>query len=195
MVNGNVERFKKDAKRIENAVDKMNSLLKDLLELSRVGRLMNPPVTVSFEELVNEAVELVRGRLTERNVAVHIQPNLPVVHVDKPHLIMALQNLIDNAAKYMGDQKTPRIEIGTGGEENGKPVFFVRDNGMGINPEYFEQVFGLFNKLDISSEGTGVGLALVKRIIEVNGGRIWVESEPGLGSTFHFTLPLRNSHL
>jgi signal transduction histidine kinase len=117
------------------------------------------------------------------------------VHVDKPHLIMALQNLIDNAAKYMGDQKSPRIEIGTDGEEDGKPVFFVRDNGMGINPEYFEQVFGLFNKLDISSEGTGVGLALVKRIIEVNGGRIWVASEPGLGSTFHFTLPLRNSHL
>jgi signal transduction histidine kinase len=195
MVKGNVERFKQDAKRIENAVDKMNNLLKDLLELSRVGRLMNPPVTVSFDELVNEALELVRGRLTECNVTVHTQPNLPVVHVDKPHLIMALQNLIDNAAKYMGDQKSPRIEIGTGGEEDGKPVFFVRDNGMGINPEYFEQVFGLFNKLDISSEGTGVGLALVKRIIEVNGGRIWVASEPGLGSTFHFTLPLRNSHL
>jgi signal transduction histidine kinase len=188
MLKGNIERFKQDAKRIENAVDKMNNLLKDLLELSRVGRLMNPPVTVSFDELVHEALELVRGRLVEHNVKVHTLPNLPIVHVDKPHLIMALQNLIDNAAKYMGNQKNPRIEIGTAGEENGKKIFFVRDNGMGINAEYFEQVFGLFNKLDVRSEGTGVGLALVKRIIEVNGGRIWVESETGAGSTFYFTL-------
>ena len=188
MVSGNIERFKQDAKRIENAVDKMNNLLKDLLELSRVGRRMNPPETVSFEFLVHEAVELVRGRLTERSITVHTQSNLPAVHVDKPHLILALQNLIDNAAKYMGDQKSPRIEIGTGGKENGQLVFFVRDNGMGINPEYYEQIFGLFNKLDIRSEGTGVGLALVKRIIEVNGGRIWVESETGAGSTFYFTL-------
>lgn len=188
MLKGNVERFKQDARRIENAVDKMNNLLKDLLELSRVGRLMNPPVTVSFGELVHEALELVRGRLIERNVIVHTLPDLPIVHVDKPHLIMALQNLIDNAAKYMGTQKNPRVEIGAAGEENGKKVFFVRDNGMGINAEYFEQVFGLFNKLDVSSEGTGVGLALVKRIIEVNGGRIWVESETGAGSTFYFTL-------
>jgi signal transduction histidine kinase len=188
MVSGNIERFKQDAKRIENAVDKMNNLLKDLLELSRVGRMMNPPETVSFEFLVHEAVELVRGRLTERNITVHTQSNLPAVHVDKPHLIMALQNLIDNAAKYMGDQKNPRIEIGTGGKENNQLIFFVRDNGMGINPEYYEKIFGLFNKLDIRSEGTGVGLALVKRIIEVNGGRIWVESEIGAGSTFYFTL-------
>lgn len=188
MVNGNIERFKKDVKRIENAVDKMNSLLKDLLELSRVGRMMNPPELVSFEHLIHEAVEIVRGRLTERNIAVHIQPDLPVVHVDKPHLILVLQNLIDNAAKYMGDQKSPRIEIGMKEREHGQKVFFVRDNGMGINSEYYEQIFGLFNKLDVGSEGTGVGLALVKRIIEVNNGRIWVESEPGAGSTFYFTL-------
>jgi signal transduction histidine kinase len=110
------------------------------------------------------------------------------VQVDKPHLILVLQNLIDNAAKYMGDQKSPRIEIGMKEREHGQKVFFVRDNGMGINSEYYEQIFGLFNKLDVGSEGTGVGLALVKRIIEVNNGRIWVESEPGAGSTFYFTL-------
>jgi signal transduction histidine kinase len=88
----------------------------------------------------------------------------------------------------MGSQPNPRIEIGHQGEEDGKPVFFVRDNGMGIAPEYHERVFGLFNKLDATSEGTGIGLALVKRIIEVHGGRIWVESELGSGSTFYFTL-------
>ncbi|MGA7193864.1 MAG: ATP-binding protein, partial [Anaerolineales bacterium] len=83
----------------------------------------------------------------------------------------------------------PIIEIGQRGEEDGKPIFFVKDNGMGIAPQYHERIFGLFNKLDPQSEGTGIGLALVKRIIEVHGGRIWVESEPGKGSTFCFTLP------
>jgi len=104
-------------------------------------------------------------------------------------LIEVLQNLIDNAAKYMGDQITPLIEIGQHGEDDNKYIFYIKDNGMGIAPEYHQRVFGLFNKLDAKTEGTGVGLALVKRIIEVHGGRIWVESEAGKGSVFYFTLP------
>jgi signal transduction histidine kinase len=103
-------------------------------------------------------------------------------------LTEVLQNLIDNAAKFMGDQKEPHIEIGRDGEEDGKPILYVRDNGIGIAPEHFDRVFGLFNKLDPKTDGTGIGLALVKRIIEVHGGRIWVESEVGKGSTFFFTL-------
>jgi signal transduction histidine kinase len=103
--------------------------------------------------------------------------------------VEVVQNLIDNAAKYMGDQAMPTVEIGQRGLENGMPVFFVRDNGIGIAPEHHERIFGLFNKLDARSEGTGVGLALVKRIVEVHGGRIWVESEMGEGTTFFFTLP------
>jgi signal transduction histidine kinase len=102
-----------------------------------------------------------------------------------------VQNLVDNAAKFMGDQAEPRIEIGLHGQEAGKPIFFVRDNGIGIAPEFHERIFGLFNKLDPKSEGTGVGLALAKRIVEVHGGRIWVESEAGKGSTFYFTLQTR----
>ena len=89
----------------------------------------------------------------------------------------------------MGPQQKPLIEIGTMELDNsGTPIFFVRDNGMGIAPEYHERIFGLFDKLDASSEGTGIGLALVKRIIEFHGGKIWVESTVGLGSTFYFTL-------
>jgi signal transduction histidine kinase len=188
-VSGNLERLKKDTLRIQEAVRKMQRLLNELLELSRIGRMMNAPEIISFDELVHEAVEFVYGRLEERGIAVQVHPNLSTVYGDRPRLVEVLQNLIDNAAKYMGDQSEPRVEIGQRGEENGLPVFFVRDNGIGIPPEYHERVFGLFNKLDARSEGTGVGLALVKRIIEVHGGRIWVESEPGKGAMFLFTLP------
>jgi len=188
-ISGNLERLKEDNHRIREAVVKMQRLLSELLELSRVGRMMNLPQAVVFDDLVKEAIEIVHGRLEAGNITVHTQPNLPTVYGDKPRLIEVLQNLIDNAAKYMGDPQDPQIEIGQRGEENGKPVFYVRDTGIGIAPEHHERIFGLFNKLDVKSEGTGVGLALVKRIIEVHGGRIWVESEEGKGSTFLFTLP------
>ena len=90
----------------------------------------------------------------------------------------------------MGDQARPTIEIGTkGSDTDGKPIFFIRDNGIGIEPKYHERIFGLFNRLDPSIEGTGIGLTLIKRIIEIHGSRIWVESELGRGATFLFTLP------
>ena len=97
-----------------------------------------------------------------------------------------LQNLIENAAKYMGDQKEPLIEIGV--RKENETIFFVKDNGIGVAPEFQYKIFELFTKLDTTSEGTGVGLALVKRIIEFHGGKIWVESQVGAGATFCFTL-------
>ena len=87
----------------------------------------------------------------------------------------------------MGEQKNPTIEIGVKVIE-GEDVFFIKDNGIGIAPEFHDRIFGLFNKLDQFAEGTGIGLALVKRIVEVHGGKIWVESELGNGATFYFTL-------
>ncbi|HEY9153295.1 MAG TPA: ATP-binding protein [Anaerolineales bacterium] len=185
---GNIERLRSDIQRVTDATEKMQRLLRDLLELSRIGRLVNESTYVPFEELISEALEIVQGRISQNSVEVHVQPNLPAVFGDKPRLIEVLQNLLDNAAKFMGDQPHPMIEIGQKGEENGKPIFFVKDNGIGIASDHHERVFGLFNKLDMNSEGTGVGLAIVKRIVEVHGGRIWVESEAGRGSTFFFTL-------
>jgi PAS domain S-box-containing protein len=185
---GNVERLKQDAQRIARAVDRMNNLLKDLLEFSRIGRLINPAEEIPFELLVREAVEQVEERLKAGGIRLIIHDGLPTVHGDAHRLLEVLQNLIDNAAKFMGDQPEPRIEIGCK-EQDGKHVFFVQDNGIGIDPRFHTQVFGLFNKLDPHAEGTGVGLALVKRIVEFHGGRIWVESESGRGSTFFFTLP------
>lgn len=188
-ISGNIERLKKDTQRIQEAVNKMHKLLTELLELSRIGRMMNQPEDVPFNTLVNDAMDIVHGQIEKQNITVRTQPNLPWVRGDRQRLIEVLQNLIDNAAKYMGDQSTPLIEIGQQGEQDGKLVLFVKDNGIGIAPEYHERIFGLFNKLDAKSEGTGVGLALVKRIIEFHSGRIWVESELRKGSTFYFTLP------
>ena len=186
---GDMDGLRKDVERIYGAAFKMQDLLKDLLELSRIGRMMNQAEEVSIDALVREAIELTEGRLQERGVQVHIEPGLSIVYGDRRRLLEVLQNLIDNAAKYMGNQPAPAIEIGQRGLEGDKPVFYVRDNGIGIALGYHEQIFGLFNKLDPNVEGTGVGLALVKRIIEFHGGRIWVESEVGQGATFYFTLP------
>ena len=186
---GKQEHVHKDVMRIDEAVDKMHRLLSELLELSRIGRMMNAPETIPFQDLVQAALDNIHGRLASHNITVQPQPNLPAVHGDRQRLTEVLQNLLENAVKYMGEQPDPHIEIGYSGEDNGKPIFFVRDNGIGIAPEYHERIFGLFNKLDPRSEGTGIGLALVKRIVEVHGGRVWLESEPDKGSTFYFTLP------
>ncbi|MBK9924185.1 MAG: PAS domain S-box protein [Anaerolineales bacterium] len=186
---GNMDRLKKDTQRIRDATNKMHTLLTELLGLSRIGRMINAPENVPFDDLVQDAMDIVHGQLEARHITVRSQPNLPIVNGDRQRLTQILQNLIDNAAKYMGDQTDPRIEIGQQGEEGDMPIFYVKDNGIGIDPEFHERIFGLFNKLDAQSDGTGIGLALVKRIIEIHGGRIWVESEAGKGSTFYFTLP------
>ncbi len=191
---GNMEGFRKDMQRVSTATDRMDNLLKDILELSRVGRLINKPQEIPLEDLIREALEIVHGRIQQRNITVQIQPSLPAVYGDRMRLTEVLQNLIDNAAKYIGNQKNPIIVIGMNGyDESNHPIFFVRDNGMGIDSPYHESVFGMFDKLDPASEGTGIGLALVKRIIEFHGGKIWIESELGQGTTFYFTLAKNES--
>ena len=187
---GRLDRLKSDLQRIAKAADKMGAMLEDLLKLSCVGRLQNPFALVPMHLLATEAVELLGGRILARGAQVELEPGLAAVSVwvDRPRLVEVLQNLVENAVKYMGDQAQPRIVIGTALGADG-PRFYVRDNGMGIEPAHQSKVFGLFDKLDPKSEGTGIGLALVKRSIETHGGRIWVESEgAGCGATFWFTL-------
>jgi signal transduction histidine kinase len=184
---GNIERLTNDIERISKAAEKMYLLLDELLELSRIGRLMNEPEEVPFETIVREALSLAAGRLQNGKIKAKIGSNLPQVYGDRVRLVEVVQNLVDNAAKFTKNQPKPKIEIGVR-VRDGKPIFYVKDNGIGIDPKYHEKIFGLFDKLDSSSEGTGVGLALVKRIVEVHGGKIWVESEAGKGATFCFTL-------
>jgi len=189
---GDLGQVKEDVARIRLAAEKMHVLLDDLLELSRVGRLVSPPEDVPLEELAREAVEVVAGRIAERGVQVEIASPLPVVFADRRRLLEVLQNLVDNAVKFIGPQAEPRVEIGARRDEEKTEeiVCYVRDNGIGIDPRYHQKVFGLFGQLDPHSEGAGVGLAMAKRIVETHGGRIWVESQgPGRGSTFCFTIP------
>ncbi|MFQ5571495.1 MAG: PAS domain S-box protein [Rhodothermales bacterium] len=185
---GDMEHLEVDIEQIRTATEKMKRLLDELLELSRIGRLMNMPEEVSLAALAQDAVDLLAGRIEEQKIDVVIDPGLPCVLGDRVRLLEVFQNLIDNAAKFMGAQPQPRIDIGLrkDGEED---VIFVKDNGMGIEAKYHEKVFGLFDRLHHDREGTGIGLALAKRIVEVQGGRIWVESEGvDCGSTFCFTL-------
>jgi len=140
-------------------------------------------------DLVQEAIGVVEGVISNNHVQIDVASEWPPVFGDRVRLLEVFQNLIENAVKHMGDQPDPRIEIGIR-QEGEANICYVRDNGMGIDPRFHEKIFGLFDKLDPRSAGTGVGLALVRRIVEVYGGRIWVESDgEGRGATFCFTLP------
>jgi signal transduction histidine kinase len=182
-------RVEKDLGYIRNAADKMGRLLDELLRLSRVGHIINPSEEVPLQAIVKEALDLVAGRITARGVQVDLTEEPFVLYGDRPRLVEVFMNLVDNAVKFMGDEPAPRIEIGV--EQAGEElVLHVRDNGIGIDPELQPLLFGLFHKLDPETEGEGIGLALVKRIVELHGGRIWVESKGlGQGACFRFTLP------
>ena len=185
---GDSVRVEGDIEKINGAADTMGNLLNDLLELSRVGRVMGEPAECDPSMIAHKALELVRSEVDQKGIEVDIE-EMPPVWGDETRLVEVYLNLIENAVKFMGDQPTPRVRIGV--EPRGKKVcFYVRDNGVGIARNYQSQIFGLFERLDADVEGTGVGLALVKRIIEVHGGDIWIESEgEGRGTTVLFTLP------
>jgi len=186
---GQYQRVSEDLRRVSTASDRMRELLDGLLKLSRVGRIVNAPEAVPLQALAEEAVAMARGRLAARGVVTAVASNLPVVRVDRQRMLDVFVNLLDNAAKFMGDEAEPRILIDAKAED-GRVTVRVCDNGIGIDPAHHHRVFGLFERLDPSAEGTGLGLALARRIVDAHGGRIWVESEgPGRGVTFCFTVP------
>ena len=181
--------FSDCAMRIKSSAVKMSQLLDDLLNFSRAGRVVGDFEKVNFYDIVQEAIDSIEVNLKDNNVAVKLKQNFPDVKCDKERIVEVLVNLIDNAVKFMGDNNEPEIEIGVK-NKNREPVFFVKDNGIGIEKMYMDKIFELFERLNHSTNGTGVGLALVKRIIEYHNCRIWVESQgEGKGSTFYFSLP------
>jgi PAS domain S-box-containing protein len=187
---GDAAKIATDLSYIREAAEAMQAMLDGLLEVSRVGRVVNTPTLVPLSRSAQEAVNLLRSLIRVRGVTVTIAPDLPTVFGDAIRLREVFQNLIENAIKFMGGQTSPLIEIGVRTLPDGQVATFVKDNGIGIDPRHQQRVFGLFEQLNPTVVGTGIGLALVKRIIEFHGGKIWVESEgEGRGSVFLFTLP------
>ncbi len=167
---------------------RMKHLIEDLLTLSRLGRMSEAHETVSVRTIIDEILHDFQFSLRERKVLVRVQDHLPHVRYSSTRLAMVFRNLISNAMKF-NDKPIPIIEIGCDEDEQDFR-FWVKDNGIGIEPQYFDRIFTIFQRLKRSEEyrGTGAGLTIVKKIIEREGGRIWLESAPGVGSTFYFTI-------
>ena len=166
----------------------MHALVDALLEYSRAGEVTESTIEpVPVEGVVADAIAGLRSAIAETNAAVSCGP-LPVVTANRLHLMQVFQNLIGNALKYRSDAP-PRVAV-SAAEDGQQWVFTVQDNGIGIPPEYQSQIFGIFKRLHGNEyPGTGIGLATCKKIVDRHGGTIWVESEPGKGSRFSFTLP------
>lgn len=190
LADGNAEQVAADIGFMRSDTDKMVQLLADVVEMTKTGRAVNAPESFTLREVVDEALAAVQGRIFSLGVVVKVEGGRIDLHGDRRRLSEVWRNLVENAVKYMGDQAAPRIELGIEVRDDAT-IFYVRDNGIGIDPRYQVKVFGLFDKLDPKSEGTGLGLALVKSIVELHKGNIWLESEGlGKGTCFKFTLPI-----
>ncbi len=187
---GRTDRLAADAARIAEAVGRLQRQLDELFELSRAGRPVGPPVAVAVVDLVQEALRLVHSRSSAAGARVEVSGPLPVVFGDRARLVQVFQNLLDNAVKFAAGAAEPLVVVESRPPVDGKAVLVVRDNGMGIDPRHRDRAFDLFDKLDPRAEGSGVGLAVVKRIVESHGGRVWLESEgTGAGTSACLMLP------
>ena len=173
---------------IQKSVKKMQTLIKDLLELSRIGRIKKPDGDIDLNMLLAEIKEDLTLRLEEKNATLKVM-NLPTIEYETIRITQLFTNLITNAIKYNNKEK-PIIEVGCAYANDKEAKCYVKDNGKGIAKGFQEKVFSLFQRLEGETEkGTGAGLTICKKIVEAHGGAIWVESEPGEGSTFYFTIP------
>jgi hypothetical protein len=177
--------------RIAKAAKHMGQLIDDLLAFSRMGRAEFLRMRVGLEALVADVVEELQEASPGRDVLFRKGP-LPEVTGDPAMLRVVLINLVSNALKYTRPRERPEVEIGSLDDRPGEVVVFVRDNGVGFDMQYADKLFGVFQRLHGADEfeGTGIGLATVRRIVHRHGGRTWAEGEPGRGATFYFSLPL-----
>jgi PAS domain S-box-containing protein len=174
---------------ITDASIEMGELIDDLLAFSRMGRAEMRETSVELDALVQKTLRGLEATTSGRNIVWRIPP-LPVVQADPAMLKQVFANLLGNAVKYTRPRDPAQVELGCAGEEDGRIILFVRDNGVGFDPQYAHKLFGVFQRLHRADEfeGTGIGLANVRRIIARHGGRTWAESKVNEGATFYFTL-------
>jgi PAS domain S-box-containing protein len=176
---------------IRHAVDsaaRMKTLIVDLLAYSRVATKLKPPERIDCEQILDLTLNNLSSAIAEAGVTITRDP-LPTIFGDDTQLLQVFQNLIQNAIKFRRTE-SPLVHVSA--QRNGHEwIFSVKDNGIGIESEYLDKIFVIFQRMHKRSEydGTGVGLAIAKKVVERHGGRIWVESEQGVGTTFYFTMP------
>jgi len=174
---------------LRGAATRMEMLVRDLLAYTQVGKIDSPTTPIDADAVLRETLANLQGAIDDSGARVSSEP-LPPLRIHSTHLNQLFQNLIGNAIKYRSPERTPEVRL-TAARQQDHWKISIRDNGIGIEPQYKERIFGLFKRLHGGDEysGTGIGLAICQRIVERYHGRIWVESEPGRGSTFSFTLP------
>jgi len=183
------ERIERDFEFIASATDTMAQLLEDLLQLSRIGRVVNESEAVELTDVFRQVARIMDIQISNSGASLSVQQDMPQVYGDRQRLAEVAQNLLENALKFSRDAAAPEVSV-SARLEGDFVICCVEDNGIGIEPEFQDQVFGLFNRLDQSFEGTGIGLTLVQRIIEVHNGKIWIESSgKDKGARFCFSLP------
>jgi light-regulated signal transduction histidine kinase (bacteriophytochrome) len=183
------ERGKRYMKYVVEGAQRMQRLIQDLLTYSRVGRLERERGRVDCNLVVDNVVAGMGDSIRETN-AVVTHDSLPVLEANEANIALIFQNLIGNAIKFRKTEEPPRVHI-TAKKTVSTWLFAIKDNGIGIKQKYFEKIFVIFQRLHTREQysGTGIGLSIVKKIVDTYGGKVWVESEPGKGSTFYFTIP------
>jgi signal transduction histidine kinase len=181
---------RKYLEQIRTSANRMELLVSDLLSLSRVGRVVSTFEEVPSLQIVTNAASSLRDRIKKNEIEIVVEKDLPTIYCDGERIYQVFENLLSNAVKFLQGTGNPKIEVGYE-ERVAFHQFYVRDNGIGIEPKYHRKIFEMFHRLQEvkDQEGSGLGLAIVHRIIDHHGGKVWVESEKGKGSTFYFTLP------
>lgn len=184
--NNDPEQFAGDCKKVMGAAEKMQYLLEDLLQLSRIGRVVREPEEFRMDEVLNELENSLAGIINNSNATLDYPNAMPAIYADKNRIREVWQNLIENSIKYRKEKVSPYIKISYEKKEN-NIIYSYKDNGIGIDPKYHEKIFDLFEKLNQNTPGTGIGLARVKKIVELYQGKIWVEqSTLNQGTVFKF---------
>jgi PAS domain S-box-containing protein len=193
MEDGDMDGVRNAIKRIDRNIHRMQESVGNLLEFCKVGRVKHEPQMLDMNQVITHACEELDLAIKENLACIDVQPDLPHVYADPNRMSELFVNLLSNALKY-GCFQTDNCRIQVGGmQTDTENCFFVRDYGPGIEPAYHEKIFALFQRLDNKRSGSGVGLAIVQRIMEIHQGRVWIESEKGQGATFWIAFPKNGS--